>query len=78
MHAIATILLPALGLIVLWLWCSSALERGPTAGDNRTEPTTKQLEYARRLGVQIPHDCSRRQLPKVIDRAVKDRDARGA
>jgi hypothetical protein len=35
------------------------------------EPTAKQLRYARFIGVTIPPGCTRRELSRLIDRALR-------
>lgn len=36
-----------------------------------TEPTEKQIRYAAFIGVTIPKGCTRRELSRLIDRALK-------
>lgn len=35
------------------------------------EPTERQARYARFLGVTIPRGCTRRELSRLIDRALR-------
>jgi membrane protein implicated in regulation of membrane protease activity len=41
----------------------------------RDPPTGKQLEYAAKLGIDIPDGCSKGQLSDLISAAKADRDS---